>query len=173
MLYSRNLNTMKYLIICLLLIIQLQACEHADNNQILQNRIDTLEKKISDTYKPGFGEFMSSIQVHHSKLWFAGENQNWKLADFEIHEIMESIEDIKKYQTERVESQKIDMITPALDSVNAAINQKNPTAFKTSYILLTNTCNNCHHAVNFEFNVVKIPGTPPFDNQSFKMDNTK
>lgn len=162
---------MKYLIIFLILIIQLQACDqHVDNNQILQDRIDTLEKKLADAYKPGFGEFMSSIQVHHSKLWFAGQNQNWKLADFEIHEIMESIEAIKKYKTERDESQKIDMINPALDSVNTAIKQKNPTAFKTSFVLLTNTCNNCHHAINFEFNVVKIPDTPPFSNQSFKTD---
>ena len=35
---------------------------------------------------PGFEEFMSNIQAHHAKLWFAGQNHNWKLADFEIHE---------------------------------------------------------------------------------------
>jgi hypothetical protein len=87
---------MKYLIIFLIITNESQACDQqTDNNKILQNRIDTLEKKLSDTYKPGFGEFMSSIQVHHSKLWFAGQNQNWKLADFEIHEIMEAIENIK------------------------------------------------------------------------------
>lgn len=165
---------MRCFIIVLIVTIAIQACNQSDNsNQILQNRIDTLEKKLSDTYKPGFGEFMSSIQVHHNKLWFAGQNQNWKLADFEIHEIMEAIEDIKKYETERAESQKIDMINPALDSINAAIKQKNSVAFKKSFILLTNTCNNCHHAVNFEFNVVKIPATPPFSNQSFTSDSTK
>lgn len=56
-----------------------------DNTQGLQNRIDSLEAILADTYKPGFGDFMSSIQVHHNKLWFAGQNQNWKLADFEVH----------------------------------------------------------------------------------------
>jgi uncharacterized lipoprotein YehR (DUF1307 family) len=161
---------MKYLVIFSILIIELQACGQHDNNQILQDRVDTLEKKLSDTYKPGFGEFMSGIQVHHAKLWFAGQNQNWKLADFEIHEIMETIENIKKYETEREESQKIDMINPALDSVNKAIQQKSPAAFKNSFVLLTNTCNNCHHAVKFEFNVVKIPETIPFTNQSFKAE---
>ena len=94
--------------------------------RLLQNRIDSLGKKLADTYKPGFGEFMSGIQAHHAKLWFAGQNQNWKLADFEVHEMMEAIEDIQKYQTERKESQKIGMITPVLDSVNSAIQQKNP-----------------------------------------------
>jgi len=51
------------------------------------------------SYKPGFGEFMGGIQVHHEKLWFAGTNQNWKLAGFEIHEIKESMDDIRKYCT--------------------------------------------------------------------------
>lgn len=144
------------------------ACNRqTDKIQILQNRIDSLQSKIDNAYKPGFGEFMSSIQVHHNKLWFAGQNQNWKLADFEVHEIMEAIDGITTYQKERKESKQIDMIRPALDSINAAIQKKNPAAFKSSYILLTNTCNNCHRDTEFEFNVVKIPDNPPFSNQDF------
>ncbi len=164
---------MKYWVIFPAVCIGFLSCKQPDNNLALQNRIATLEANLSNTYKPGLGEFMSSIQVHHSKLWFAGINQNWKLADFEIHEIMEALSNIKRYQTERKESQKIDMLNPALDSVNTAIQQKNYSAFKSSYINLTNTCNNCHHAVDFEFNIVKIPETPPFNNQSFKTDGAQ
>ena len=157
-------------IILILFTFGLFACnQQTDKIQILQNRVDSLQSKLADTYKPGFGEFMSSIQIHHNKLWFAGQNQNWKLADFEIHEIIENIDAIKKYQSERKESQEIDMLEPALDSMNAAILQKNPLAFKNSYILLTNTCNDCHRATDFEFNVVKIPDNPPFSNQDFKV----
>jgi hypothetical protein len=139
----------------------------------LQNRIDSLEQRLNDTYKPGFGEFMSGIQAHHSKLWFAGQNQNWKLADFEIHEIMESIGDIQKYETERPESKLIKMIEPALDSVNSAIKQKNQVRFTYNFTLLTKTCNACHQAANFEFNVVKIPESLPFSNQDFKVNEQK
>ena len=39
---------------------------------------------------------MTYIQIHHSKLWFAGKNQNWELAKFELDEISETIEAIKK-----------------------------------------------------------------------------
>lgn len=152
-----------------ILIPGLFACnQQTDNTKVMQNRIDSLENKLAEVYKPGFGEFMSGIQAHHSKLWFAGQNENWKLADFEIHEIMEAIEDIQKFETERKESQLIGMINPALDSVNFAIQQKNPALFKSSYSLLTNTCNNCHRAAGFEFNVVKIPDSQPFSNQDFK-----
>lgn len=137
----------------------------------LQSRIDSLEQKVNDSYKPGLGEFMSGIQVHHEKLWFAGINENWDLADFEIHEIMESVDAIKKYEIERTESKAIPMIEPALDSVNAAIKQRNLAQFKNSFVLLTNTCNNCHKDVNYPFNNVKIPETPPFSNQVFQLQN--
>ena len=144
------------------------ACNN-DNRQIItfQKQIDSLKSALADTYKPGFGEFMSNIQVHHNKLWYAGIHQNWKLADFEIHEIMESVDDIRKYQKERVESKSIEMITPVLDSVNASIKAMNTETFKANYMTLTQTCNNCHQATDFGFNVVTIPTSPPFSNQSF------
>ncbi len=163
---------MKYFIVLFMMMAWLFACNQSANDDLaLKNHIDSLEKRIAGSYKPGFGEFMSSIQVHHAKLWFAGQEQNWKLANFEVHEIMETLEDIQKYETERKESAQIGMLSPALDSVNNAIQQKDPVQFKNSFVLLTSTCNNCHHAVQFEFNVVKIPDSPPFTNQNFKPGN--
>jgi cytochrome c556 len=158
---------MKALLIILIIICCVSSCRQSEQNT-LQQRVDSLEKKLAATYKPGFGEFMSSIQVHHAKLWFAGKNQNWELADFEMHEIAETLDAIKEYQTEREESKKVDMLKPSLDAVNDAIQKKDSALFNSSYLLLTNTCNGCHKAVNFGFNVVKVPETPPFSNQSFK-----
>ena len=155
-------------LIYLLATLGLLSCNQRADNTQLQNQVDSLETQLKDAYKPGFGEFMSSIQSHHAKLWFAGQNQNWKLADFEIHEILEAVANIQKYQTERPESEKVCMITPALDSMNSAIQQKDPALFKSCYIALTNNCNNCHRATEFEFNVVKIPETSPFSNQDFR-----
>ena len=152
--------------------IMLGSCSQSAENKILQSRIDSLEKQLAASYKPGFGEFMSGIQVHHAKLWFAAQNQNWKLADFEIHEITEAIEAIQQYETARPETNKIGMIHPALDSVNAAITKKNITEFESGYKLLTNTCNGCHQSVGFEFTKVKIPDSPPFNNQDFKPAGT-
>lgn len=160
---------MKFISLILLFVILYSCNPQTSNEKQLQTRIDSLESQIADTYKPGFGEFMSSIQSHHAKLWFAGENQNWKLCDFEIHEIMESFEDIQKYQKERPETQLVTMIFPAIDSVNDAIEMQNPQKFKSSYILLTNTCNSCHQTAQFEFNVVKIPEEQNFSNQDFSI----
>lgn len=147
----------------------LAACNpQADKTQQLQIQIDSLKSRLDNSYQPGFGEFMSSIQLHHAKLWFAGINNNWELADFEIHEIQESLDDIQQFNTDRLEAKTIGMISPAIDSVSNAIKQKNQLLFKSCYTLLTNTCNNCHKATKHEFNVVTIPAIPPISNQSFK-----
>lgn len=160
---------MKQTILLVLTAVFLSCNQSSRNEKLLNDRIDSLEKKVSDTYKPGLGEFMSNIQSHHAKLWFAGLNQNWKLCDFELHEIIEAFSDVQKYQTERKELQIVGMINPPLDSMKNAIQHKDPLLFKNSYTLLTNICNNCHNAVQFEFNVVKIPDIQMFSNQDFKV----
>ncbi|HEV8284278.1 MAG TPA: hypothetical protein VGQ09_08205 [Chitinophagaceae bacterium] len=160
---------MKYLIFIITLTI-LVSCnsQQPDREKQLTTRIDSLEDKLNNSYSPGFGEFMSSIQMHHAKLWFAGINNNWKLADFEIHEIQEALEDIQKFNTDRPESKVIGMINPAIDSVSNAIKRQNEQLFKNSYSFLTNTCNNCHKATEHEFNMVTVPSVSPVSNQDFK-----
>lgn len=132
-----------------------------------QSKIDSLQKQLAETYKPGLGDFMLGIQLHHAKLWFAGQNQNWPLADFEIHEILESLDDIHKFCNDRAEVKALGMINPPLDSVTNAVQQKNVQLFKNSFILLTNTCNSCHQATAHGFNVVTIPTNLPVVNQNF------
>jgi hypothetical protein len=150
------------------------SCNHTSSaTQQLQSQIDSLQTQINNAYKPGLGEFMSSIQVHHEKLWFAGTAQNWQLADFEIHEMMEAVDDIKEYSSDRPEAKYIAMLQPSIDSLNKSIQQKNEPMFTKSFMLLTHTCNNCHTEVNYNFNKVKIPETPPFSNQVFKIDSAK
>ena len=158
----------KQFCLVLLLIVTFSAC---NDNTKLQEQIDNLEVQSINSYKPGFGEFMSSIQVHHAKLWFAGKNQNWKLADFEVNEIVETLDALQKYQKERKESQALPILHPAIDSVKIAIQLQNPKLFVQCFKALTNTCNTCHQSVNFAFNVVKIPDTPPFSNQDFSVRN--
>jgi hypothetical protein len=138
-------------------------------NQQLQDEITALQNKLSNTYRPGFGEFMSGIQVHHEKLWFAGKAQNWALADFEVGEMKEAFDGIKQYCTDRPESKSVSMIEPALDSLSNAIKAKDEQQFKSSFVLLTSTCNSCHKATNHAFNVIKLPDTPPFSNQVFRL----
>ena len=162
---------MKIIILVIIVLGIISCSQQNKHTQEMQATIDSLQKKLNETYKPGLGEFMSGIQMHHAKLWFAGENQNWELADFEVNEIRESLEDIQKYCSDRPEVKAIRMINFAIDSIANAIKQNNLQSFKGSFILLTNTCNNCHRETNHVFNVVTIPTAMPVANQDFKPAN--
>ncbi|HWR33528.1 MAG TPA: hypothetical protein VN451_08385 [Chitinophagaceae bacterium] len=157
------------LTIILLIFLFLTACNQRTGDiKKLQSKIDSLQKELAEIYKPGFGELMSGVQTHHAKLWFAGINENWPLADFEVHEIKESLEDVQKYCSDRPETKAISMMNPAIDSITNAITEKNTVLFRNNFLLLTNTCNNCHKETGQGFNIVTIPSAPPVVNQDFK-----
>lgn len=142
--------------------------QSATNTAVLQKKIDSLQSEINNSYKPGLGEFMSEIQIHHAKLWFAGKYGNWDLANFEIGEIQEALDDIPKYCSDRPEVKSIGMIVPAMDSLSNAVKEKSEPKFDSSFTLLTVTCNDCHKATNHGFNMIKIPDMPPVSNQVFR-----
>lgn len=145
------------------------SCSQQNNDtQRLQAQVDSLKQQLNTTYRPGLGEFMLGIQEHHAKLWFAGTNQNWALADFEVHEIGETLDDIKQYCTDRPEVKSIGMIDPAINNINKAIKQKDVAAFKKGFVELTADCNTCHKDNQHGFNVIIIPSTVPVTNQDFK-----
>ena len=150
------------------LLIILASCGQSDKADKLQAQVDSLQKKLNNTYKPGLGEFMLGIQEHHAKLWFAGINKNWQLTDFEVHEIGEALDDIKQYCADRPEIKSIGMIDPAISSIAAAIKKKDLEAFKKGFIDLTNNCNSCHKDNQHGFNVITIPTSIPVSNQDFK-----
>lgn len=145
------------------------ACIQQSSNAKLQAQVDSLNTQLAQTYKPGLGEFMMGIQVHHAKIWFAGKNRNWDLANFEVGEIKETLEDVKKYCTDRPEIKSLPILYPALDSVSNAIKAKNLLRFSSAFIFLTNSCNSCHQSTHHQFNVIKIPDTPPYTNQEYKV----
>ncbi len=158
---------MKIIIVLLFMAVCFSCAQQ--NADTTKASIDSLTKQLrelKEKYKPGLGEIMAGIQMHHAKLWFAGINNNWKLATFEMDEIKEMLEATK--ETERPELKNLPMIFPAMDSVSTSIQQQNQPAFKKNFQLLTASCNSCHNASHFEFNVITIPSAPPVSNQDFK-----
>jgi hypothetical protein len=159
----------KHLILGILGVLSCACTMTNKNDEVFQKRMDELEKRINDGYRPGLGEFMSGIQVHHDKLWFAGTNGNWKLAQFEIDEIKEALAAIQKYCADRPETKEISIIEEPIDSVSHAILENDEPKFRSNFQLLTNTCNTCHLVTDHGFNVIKIPDMPPFSNQEFRL----
>jgi len=137
----------------------------------LNSQNDSLKKLVSLS-KPGLGELMLDLQVHHNKLWFAGREGNWPLAKFEYDEMLEVATQAQAIETDRPEVKLFKpMLYSHLDSIKKAIKDRDVHEFTESFYSLTNACNNCHKNTNFQFNKIQTPEHPPYSNQDFSIDN--
>src|SRR5690242_16292863 len=53
-------------------------------------RLQTDMKAAKET-APGLGEYMTTIQLHAGKLWFAVKAANWNLGQYELDELKETM----------------------------------------------------------------------------------
>jgi hypothetical protein len=158
-----------------LAIILLAGCsqqKNANSNAALQAKVADLEKTIDDV-KPGLGEIMGVIQQHHAKLYYAATKANWPLADYELGEIQESLDDAMKfYPTFKKVPVPLTELIPtmtkaSLAQVRAAIEQKNEKSFVQAFGALSVSCSNCHEAANHPFIKIQAPTDAMFSNQKF------
>jgi hypothetical protein len=142
---------------------------------ILAALVGCAEPRENTGYIPGLGELMSAQQMRHAKLWFAGENGNWRLASYEVDELKEGFDDVVKHHPTLEDSHlPISRLVPTivmgpLDEVGAAVAAADKIRFEAAFDKLTAACNSCHQATNFGFNVVTRPTEPPFSNQEFRV----
>lgn len=136
----------------------------------------TLVQRVADSLRaqtPGLGEYMSTIQLHAAKLWFAGRAANWKLAGYEHDELEETIEAAEAL---RATKNNVD-ITAVLQSVRqtqlpllgVAISGRNIRAFDNAYNETLAACNGCHRSAGYEFIHIITPTREPVTNQQWKV----
>ena len=93
---------------------------------------------VKEPYAPGLGEFMTATQLRHAKLWFAGKENNWDLAAYEIDEIAEGLEDAEKQFPTHDGIPVADMIKanidPAVVELRTAVGAKSSTKFAVGAI---------------------------------------
>ena len=122
-------------------------------------------------YEPDLSEFMTATQLRHAKLWFAGKDNNWDLAAYEIDEITEGLEDAEKQFPTHDGIPVADMIKanidPVVEELRNAVQVKSSTKFTVAFYKLTGACNACHAAANKPFIRVQRPTEPPLTNQNF------
>jgi hypothetical protein len=120
---------------------------------------------------PGLGEIMSLQQMRHSKLWFAGSAGNWPLAGYELDELKEGFDAVRKQFTvhdgvrlapllEVIEKAAIPGLAKTIAAQDAA-------KFADSFDALTAACNGCHQSAKHGFIVIQRPTSLPYSNQSF------
>ncbi len=130
-------------------------------------------KNDTDTESEHFelAESMGNVQRYFNKLWFAGNNANWELASFYVHEIEEVFESIEGAQVvdegKDISALVKMMAEPGIKSLEEGIGQVDTSAFKENYMIMMNACNSCHAVAGHAFIQIKLPETPAFDNQVY------
>jgi len=126
---------------------------------------------VKEQHGPSLIDFMITIQNHHAKLWYAGNASNWELADYQVDELKETLEDAGKlipdYKGVPVRSMIDNLAMPPIEAIESAIKAKDRTKFVAGYDKLTDACNNCHLGSKRGFIVIQRPTGVAFPNQSF------
>jgi len=124
-------------------------------------------------FNPGVGELMNLIvQPRHTKLWFAGHEANWVLAEYEIKELRSAVANVAKARPifrEKSVAESVEMFMGgAFRGIDEAIRDRNATKFADAYATVNAGCNACHTALNQSQVVIKTPEQPSYPDQDFR-----
>jgi hypothetical protein len=124
-------------------------------------------------FNPGVGELMNLIvQPRHTKLWFAGHEANWVLAEYEIKELRSALANVAKARPvfrERSVAENVEMFMGgAFRGIEEAIHDRNATKFAEAYATVNAGCNACHTALNQAQVVIKTPEQASYPDQDFR-----
>jgi hypothetical protein len=133
-----------------------------------ETRLLELREELVERFTPGLHTLMVDLGIRHASLWFAGEAENWPLADYMIHELEELVEAIEElhpvYREVQVAALIREMTHPAVEALEEAVEGEDRTAFAGAYDRLTAACNACHVASDRGVLVIQRPTAPPLTN---------
>jgi len=140
----------------------------------LQDSLKRVQAELAATKEltPGLGEYMTTIQLHAGKLWFAAKAANWELAEYELDELKETMEAAKALNTEKNGIKISNVLDSVLQTQIAhlvdTIKHKSPAEFQKSYTETLSACNGCHTEAGYKFIHIVRPSTPPVSNQQWE-----
>jgi hypothetical protein len=121
---------------------------------------------------PGLGEYMTTIQLHAGKLWFAAKAANWDLAGYELDELKETLEAAKALNAEK-NGVKISNVLDAvlqtqITQLAETVKRRNAAEFQKSYDETLSACNGCHAEAGYKFINIVRPSAPSVTNQNWE-----
>lgn len=124
-------------------------------------------------YRPGLGDLMTmTVQPRHIKMGLAGQERNWALVAYEVHELEESFERIArlwpKWRNNDIAGLIVGSTKGPMESLEAAAKAQDAVRFDEAYGQLTGACNACHQSSKVGMIVILAPRTSSFPNQDFR-----
>jgi hypothetical protein len=145
---------------------------------LLANSADTAAQNAPASpaptaYNPGVGELMNLIvQPRHTKLWLAGHEGNWALAEYESKELRSALMTVAKARPvfrQQSVADNVEMFLGApFRAVDDAIRDRDAAKFTDAYATVNAGCNACHTALGQSQVVIKTPEQPMYPDQEFR-----
>lgn len=154
---KNSLYTAKFLIL-LVSVAVLFACNNkTDNSQgewitgTEQEKIKTIEKQFR-----GFDNAMVETGYRYQELYWAGQDENWEYADYQLEKIKIAIENGLERRPKRTKSAE-HFLNYVLPEMQKSIQSKDTVIFNKGFQTLTVNCNSCHAMEKVPFFKVQIP----------------
>jgi hypothetical protein len=130
----------------------------------LAAEIETIKGKLPDQ-----SHAMQDVSYHFSNLWFAGQKENWELANFYSSETRSHLHWAVRIIPKRKDSagKEVDLVAilqawenSPWKELDESIKAKDKTKFEAAYRFTLETCYACHKAADKPFIHPQIPTRP-------------
>jgi hypothetical protein len=139
--------------------IVLNACNQTSIRDVQGEWIrGTKEEKIQkiENQFGGFDKTMMETSYRFAELYFAGQDENWGYADYQLEEMRSAIENGLQRRPARAESAD-EFLTHNMPEMQRAVDAQDRDNFNESFRALTLGCNNCHIMEDMPFLTVQAP----------------
>ena len=116
-----------------------------------QEKLETIENQFR-----GFDVAIIETGYRYQELYWAGQDENWDYADYQIEKIRKAIENGLERRSKRAKSSEY-FLTIALPEMEKAIEINDTLVFNKNFQMLTNSCISCHAMERVPHFTVKKP----------------
>lgn len=104
----------------------------------------------------GFDVAMIEAGYRYQELYWAGIDQNWEYASYQLSKIQKAIE-LAGIRRSARKTSAADFLNRAIPQMELAIEPKDSVIFVSEFENFTQSCNTCHAKENVPFFTVKLP----------------
>lgn len=146
--------------IILILSLGLFSCNQKTDKETVQGdwikgteteKIKTIEKQFR-----GFDNAMVETGYRYQELYWAGQDQNWEYADYQLEKIKIAIENGLERRPKRAKSAE-HFLNYVLPVMKKSLEKKDAEIFNKNFQTMTINCNSCHSMEKVPFFNVQIP----------------
>ncbi|MAY89200.1 MAG: hypothetical protein CML02_21060 [Pseudooceanicola sp.] len=118
-----------------------------------QEKLKTIENQFR-----GFDMAMVETGYRYQELYWAGQDENWEYADYQLKKLQKAIENGLERRPKRAKSAE-HFITVTLPQMKKALEKRDILVFNQNFEKLTNSCISCHAMEKVPHFTVKKPLT--------------